>query len=121
MVRVETDLDKLARAYPEATITLKELADGFESASDVRVTLCLNITCTEKGAPDRPYESNGDPGEQGWEPEFDYGVDELLLEGEPVSVTGIKWDTLVCDLGLDDQAHELAIDEEIHLEDGFDG
>jgi|TARA_R100001530_G_scaffold120868_3_gene88216 hypothetical protein len=118
MVEVNTDLDRLARAYPEATITLKELADGW---SDVQVTLCLHVTCTERGEADRPYESNGDPGEQGWCPEFDYEVTDLMIEGEHVSVSGIKWDTLVCDLGLDDQAHSIATNREIHLEDRFDG
>jgi hypothetical protein len=118
MVEVRASLEKLARAYPQATITMEELATIFP---DSEVELELDVTCTEKGAPDKPYEANGDPGEPGWSPEFEYVVAEITLDGNVFSVSGIDCDTLVVDLDLSEEADTEAINKEIHLEDGSNG
>lgn len=103
MTEIATYFKNLAEAYPDATITLKELNKVF---SDAEVGIELDAICVDKGSPDTPYLANGDPGNPGWEPEFEYTVEGLTFEGENVSVTGVDYQTIVMDLNLTELADE---------------
>ena len=101
---VKTTLDDLAKAFPDATVSLKELS---KIMCDSEVALDLNVTCTHPG-----YEATWlEPAEA---PEFEYECTDMTIEDENISVTGVEVGTLVYDLDLMSEVNQMAYEQDLH-------